>query len=161
MRAEGNYYARITGAETVKAQTGTSAVVVSMEVAHQAVSGKWEPVGPFDASLYLSMAAGAKPFTVKKLVALEFNGDFRNPQFGVEKFEVTCKHEDWKGKLRERWELTSWGGSEPAEDEELEKMNAEWRATQSKPTTPAGAPASPPAQPAGPPEEAPDDSTPF
>jgi hypothetical protein len=108
------------------------------------------------------MAAGAKPYTVKKLLVLGFNGDFRNPKFGVEKCEVICKHEDYKGKIREKWELANWGGSEPAADDELEKMNAEWRATQSVPTTPAGAPASPPAQPTttAPPVEAPG-KTPF
>lgn len=167
MRAEGNYYARITGAETTKAQTGTSAVVVGLEIQHQAANGGWQEIEPFDASLYLSMAAGAKPFTVKKLLALEFKGDFRNPEFGVERCELICKHEEYpknSGKLKERWELANWGGSEPAADDELEKMNAEWRATQSAPTTPAGAPASPPVPPAPPaappvqpPAEAPSD----
>lgn len=149
MRAEGSYYAKLTGAETIKAQTGTSAVIVGLEIAHQAIRGQWQEIEPFVASLYLSMAAGAKPYSVKKLLALGFKGDFREPKFGVEKCEVICKHEEYpknSGKIREKWELTNWGGSEPAANDEMEKLNAEWRATQTQPTTPAGAPASPSAQ---------------
>lgn len=159
MRAEGSYYARLTGAETTKSQTGSLAVLVGLEIKHQGVNGAWQEIEPFVATLYLSMAAGAKSYTVKKLKALGFKGDFRNPEFSVDKFEVICKHEEYpkeSGKIKERWELANWGGSEPAADSELEKMNAEWRATQTQPATPAGAPASPPAAPASPPAEAPD-----
>lgn len=62
-----------------------------------------------------------------KLETVGFNGDFSAPAFTQQETELACTHDEYQGKVRERWELASWGGKDPAPETVIEKLNAKWK----------------------------------
>lgn len=104
-------------------------------------------------TIFLSLTDAAREkFVDGVLEQIGFNGDFANPTIAQEfyddyKLEVYCKHEEYDGKTRERWAISSGDfQNEAAGDDVIARLNASWRATH-KPErpAPAGKPSAPPA----------------
>jgi len=121
---------------------------VIFEVSQIASNGNWEQVSPFDRHVRIYLSPAAWPMSQQKLDSLDFNGDFRNPEITTEWVELICKHEDYKGQTRERWELAEWGNQErlAPPDDELRKLSARYKTAQAANKKPPGKPAAPPVQ---------------
>lgn len=143
---EGNYYGTVARGVTTKSQKGHPQIAVAFNVTHQAVGDKWVELSEdFERSMFLSLHANAKGYSQEKLRILDFNGDFDEPEFTKEGVALTCRHEMYEGKSRERWELTAYQGGdfnpEKTDGETIRTLNAWWAATRGgKPT---GAPSMP------------------
>ena len=95
--------------------------------------------------MFLSLHPNAKAYTQEKLRILDFNGDFNEPVLTTDGVALTCSHETYEGKLRERWELTAYQGGdfnpEKTDAETIRTLNAWWSATRGG--KPEGAPSVP------------------
>ena len=155
----GNYFAFVQKLEMIEG-TKAPALVVDIDVTYKAQDGDWValPDGPVQRSLYFSFSDAAYEWTEKKLKALGFNGDFKNPRFSdkamTEGIEVVCDiRPDSKNNARENWDLANWGGQErktPAQDVRA-RLQARWATNTEAAKPAAGKPAMPP-RPAGPPK---------
>lgn len=161
MLPPGEYCAEIKEAVLSKnANTGSSQFVITLDITHAGVDGKWiDSPNPEEAVMYWYFTERSSADTWKKLAALNFGGDFANPQFNVpDGFAVKCEHESFNGKTRDKWDLADWGGggnSAPVDQKTMLDMNARWKAQQLQGT----APPSPTAPPSGAPTT--DDGVPF
>lgn len=148
----GTYFALLKGGITTTAKTGTPQVELSISVTHSATEDAWKEFdAPQDRTIYLFLSEAAFKYTKANLESLAFNGDFANMKFGTkfteEGLEVECQHEEYQGKVREKWNLP--GGArevKPASADIMRKLNAQWK-SQSQPKPPAGKPK--PAKPSG------------
>ena len=143
----GAYYGTVKQAVTSKAQTGSPQVAVAFDITHHAVAGQWiELSSPIERSMFLSLHANAKAYSQEKLRMLDFNGDFDEPILTTEGVRLTCSHEEYEGKSRDRWELTAYEGGgdykpEKTDADTIRTLNAWWTATQGD--KPTGAPSAP------------------
>lgn len=162
MNQPGQYSA--TKTKIVTTESGakkTPAMAIGFNVTHLWDGKEWQAVAaPFERTTFLYLSDGAWPYTADKLADLQFNGDFQNPQIGDDPFTVECRHEQYEGKTREKWELTGGGKfeAEPAPSEVARRFSAKWRNERGAPKAP------PPGKPASPPAKAPTteaDSVPF
>ena len=82
-------------------------------------------------TVYSYLSSKAFDISFKKLNALGFNGDFTNPDFEKKHTELSCTHEEYDGKLKERWDFTDWGDSEyeqtNLDDQKKLSLNAMWK----------------------------------
>jgi len=96
--------------------------------------------------------------TMLLLKDLGFNGDFENPKFADIEVSLQCKHEEYNGKMQERWAYWGEQQSAPLAPSAAKTLQAKFRSAVGnvpvpKPTTapvmpkPAGAPSAPPAPP--------------
>jgi len=148
----GRYTARIVGAVLAQDDGKSPAVVVQTEV----IADKSGPITPVQRRIYLYLSEAAKPYTLEKLEALDFNGDFESPSFGTAAVEdgttVICKHDEYNGETKEKWDFAPKGGlPSKADNSVIKMMNAEWKNWKKQSggtTTPAKKPAAPaPAKP--------------
>lgn len=142
----GNYYGTVKQAVTSKAQTGSPQVVVAFNVTHHAVADKWVELSePMERSMFLNLHQNTKAYTQEKLRILDFDGNFDEPGLTKEGVALTCRHETYEGKTRERWELTAYQGGdfnpEKTDAETIRTLNAWWAATRGG--KPEGAPSAP------------------
>lgn len=143
MQQEGTYSGTLRRGVLSKAKSGSPQFALVFDITQFYNGTDWTGVSAMERTLYLSMSGKAKEFTKKKLASLGFDvsgppkiekdGDEQVlvlPEgIGDEQVSLQCKHEDYQGEMKERWELASWGGGntgEAASDEDVLKLAAIW-----------------------------------
>ena len=146
MTTPGIYYGKVVEAVTGEAGTGKPQLVATFAVTHHLdeQNNAWLPAeADMQRRMYLSLADGAWPYTQGKLELLGFSGDFENPQFGKPAQKLLCRHDEYQGRVTEKWELADYAGGEvkPASTDVKKRLGAKWRATAdaSRPATPVPA----------------------
>ena len=126
----GIYFARVKEAVTTQSSKGTPQIVVTCTITHVSENGEWVQVDEEDRRLFLSLSEAAWDYTQSKLGKMEFNGDFKAPEFSAEGVELRCAIETYDGKAREKWDLANWGEREyvPVDDDLTRQLNARWKA---------------------------------
>lgn len=112
----------------------TPCMVVTFMVAHVAGdNGEWVAIPtPEPRDVYLYLSDKAWPYSCKKLTSLGFNGNFTQPEFTAPTddgwIQLVCKHEEYRGTMRERWDLAGNGPERtaPAADE-LRRLAAKFK----------------------------------
>lgn len=130
MMPEGNYYAINPRAVSSKAGTGNLQVALQFDVTHYAditVEGGWKPIEQVERTMYLSCTDKAWPWTRDKLASIGFDGDFDEPGFDTEGFEVVMKINEYQGKKNEKWDLAGGGLPDKAESDHIRRLNAMWK----------------------------------
>ncbi len=157
---EGTYFGNLVEASSVTiGDKNTPALSMTFEITHQADKEDWAEIDPFMREVLLWLSDKAWEFSQKRLAAMQFNGNFQEPKFdplmSSKGTQLICSHEEYKGRLQEKWVLACWNrerGKAPVE--ELRKLSARWNMDASTTKPPAGKPAAPPAAPpAGPADE--------
>jgi len=127
---EGNYWAELIEAKTTKSSKGTPSIEITWSIVKRDSGGAWEDIAPITRTTYWYLSAAARESTHAKLKAVEFNGEFASPQFGVEGAQLTLAHELYNGREQERWELSDWGGgsrNEIADTDTIRELNTHWK----------------------------------
>jgi hypothetical protein len=93
---EGTYKGRPTLTELGESGTGTPYVRVSFDVGN----GK-------TAFVYFYLSEKAKRYAERDLEALGFNWDEQAPAVAGDEVLLNCKHEEYNGKTKERWQLST------------------------------------------------------
>lgn len=121
----------------------------------------WVAVDEAERWIYLSMSGRAADYTMRKLDAIGFNGDFNNPKASDEAMkdgvDLECFHETYQGRVREKFEIPI-GDFEPTplEATGIRELNELWRQRKgatatvqpkAKPKPPAAPPSAPPIPP--------------
>lgn len=153
MMSPGRYHARLKEATTGKASTGTPQMALVFTVTHVQDGNAWAEIEPTERTVYVALTDAAWETSQQKLELLGFQGDFGTPKFReavyAEGVELDCNEDEYKGKVRERWELVGWGtrrmAAAPADL--TRQLNARWKAKAAPGTKPNGKPAAPPAAP--------------
>jgi pyruvate/2-oxoglutarate dehydrogenase complex dihydrolipoamide acyltransferase (E2) component len=100
---------------------------------------------------YLSYEGGSKPYTTEKLQRLGFNGDVDNPVFESPQCQMGCKHEEYNGATKEKWDVGRGLQMAPPSADMRNEFRRDWKATAAQPVgKPTGAPATPPTRSAAP-----------
>lgn len=96
---------------------------------------------------FWSLSGGAEEYTLNKLRAVGWNGDAENPEcsIGNEEIQLTCKHDEYQGKTREKWDIA--GGGKPMDKDRARNIAAKFKSTAGV-QRPASAPPKPSAAPA-------------
>jgi hypothetical protein len=168
MQLEPNtYLGNLRSSVATESKTGTPQIACEFEITHHALNGEWVAIIPQDRTLWLALSDAAWPYTKPKLEVLGFNGNFENPTCTKgEQVQLACKHEEYGGKMREKWDLAEWGGVElaPMNKDKARLWSAKWKAETTQVAPPKGKPA-PPARletvPATPPAKVADSEIPF
>jgi hypothetical protein len=150
MNQEGTYHGYLqNGVVTTSKGTGAEQMAVQFEITMLAVDGDWKPLSaPIKTTLYMSFSDAAWPFTEAKLKHLGFNGNFDDPDFSdeakTEGVDLNCRHEEYNGKMSEKFELANFGGGpKKLEDKSaINRLQQRWNASNGK--KPTGKPAAPP-----------------
>lgn len=171
MLDQGTYLGSLVEAQSTQSQNGTPQVRLVFAISAIQQGNDFNTITATERSVYIFLSDKAWPTSQKKLQSLEFNGDFgEGMNFGrTENIMLTCSHEEYQGKQRERWELTNWGTQErknlpkPA-GKVVQELNAKWKIKagavtlppavaprQSPVATPATKPTAAPAAKKGPP----------
>lgn len=125
-----------------------------MEAVLAEKDGKQQVVLEFDIigqnarrKVYLHLSEAAEEYTFDKLKRLGFNGHFEPDKMQFANGDgatLSCKHEEWKGEMKEKWDVGG-GMPSPASMDKIKAFGARYRAvTGTAPAKPAGAPAAPP-----------------
>jgi len=110
---------------------------IEFKIEYEAVNGAWEPIAPTNRDLNFYLSEGAWDISIANLKSLGWNGN------------LECTHEDYKGKMQERWALPYAGRDRAPLDRTAQRALQAKIAKEFK-ERPAGAPtAPPPATPAG------------
>ncbi len=95
---------------------------------------------------FWSLSGGAEEYTLNKLRTIGWNGDPENPEcsIGSEEIELTCRHDEYQGKVRERWDIA--GGGKPMDRNRARNLAAKFKSTAGvqRPTTPPPSRQAPP-----------------
>lgn len=81
-------------------------------------------------TVYIFMTEAAAKYSVRKLEALGFNGDFEDPKCAAAAIKLRMHFEEWDGKEQERWDLAAWGGGaaiNSSDRKTVKAMNALWK----------------------------------
>lgn len=92
-------------------------------------------------SAFLYFTPTTEDKSMEILNMLGFNGDFKAPvineiYYKDYELDVYCKHEEYQGETKERWNIGS-GGGKPAPDDIAARRSAEFRARFSRTAPPA------------------------
>lgn len=116
---------------TANSTKGKPFLFLQGQITHYSMNGQSLPVPePAERTLRLFVSDAAFSYTMDRLLPLEFNGDFANPQLGGEHAKgvwVECSAETYEGKPQERWQLPGGGGSiehEPFDSETVRRLTA-------------------------------------
>ena len=152
MLAAGTYFGQVQGGKVTKAKSGSPQMEVEFLVINVWNGSEWTPIAPGTMrTIYMSLTDDAWPYSQRKLEALGFNGNFRDPDFGDEAkgegVQLLCNHDSYNGKASEKWELANWGRkeNEAAGADVLRTLEARWKSA-AAPAKPAGRPTPPPAR---------------
>lgn len=145
---ENNYWCAIESA-ILSESTEKKTPQVTLTLKVESEQGDADEVIPLDkaetrtCNMFLSEASW--PYTEKKLAFLGFNGDFDDIKFTEPRAWFECRHEEYKGKQVERWELAGGGGKAPekASSDVIRTFNAKWKQSQTS-KAPAAKPKAPP-----------------
>lgn len=133
-------------------------IKVEIQWRWNAQTQSWDGVDAEDRWIFLSMSGGAVDYTMRKLDAIGFNGDFSNPMASNEAMnegiDLQCFHETYQGRTREKFEIPM-GDYEPTplDAVAIRQLNEQWR--QRNGGTAAAAQPKPRPKPAGPPPASP------
>lgn len=98
-------------------------------------------------TVYLYVSEKAFQYTVDKLDALGWNGDFANPALQGEAANgiwAECRSETYEGKLREKWSLPGGGIEHTAPTNDIiRKLNAMYKARKGSAPKPGPGPKAP------------------
>lgn len=148
----GPYWGKIASAAATESSKGTPCISVVFNVTHEAQGGQWvEVAAPFKRTVDLYLNDNSWPYTKKKLEHLGFDGNFAQPGFtkgdGV---SLTCSHEVYEGRGRERWELSDFSSKEikPLDQNAIHLYAAKWKAETQQQAAPKGKPSPPSRAPA-------------
>lgn len=80
-------------------------------------------------TVYIYMTEATAKYSVRKLEALGFNGDFENPECAAVAIKLRMYIEQYEGNEKERWDLASWGGGglKESSKQTVKSMNALWK----------------------------------
>lgn len=78
-------------------------------------------------TIYTYFSDASKENSMKKLAANGFNGDFNSPALDNPNVAMYCKHEEYKGETREKWDFADWGNDAPPDDDTIASLNNLWR----------------------------------
>jgi len=94
-----------------------------------------------DVLLQIWLSDQAWDMAVEKLNKLGFNGDFHQPRITTEPVWLRCTHEEYKGRVRMKWELAEFGGHvvKTPEKDILRTLSSRWQVDNSN----AGVPKKP------------------
>lgn len=138
----GKYRAEITGCQLGMSSKNNPQVVISFRplgrVNEADPEGELVPAeADFERSMFWALTDNAVTFTVEKLQRIGYDKesfdylDAEHPDhisFAGQEITVTCKHETWEGKTREKWDLAREGGGglkvEAVDKGGLKKLNA-------------------------------------
>jgi hypothetical protein len=132
----------------------TPYIYIEGNVTHKANGEQSTPVVTVERrTVFMYLSDGAWPYTVEKIEGLGFNGDFNMPKLAAVEQDgglwVTCKHETYQGKTKERWDLPGKGMEHTApEADTIRKINAMYKMAKGKPSS-KPAPPKPPEKPTG------------
>lgn len=153
MLTAGTYFGQLQGGKVTKAKSGSPQMEVEFLVINVWNGSEWTPIAPGTMrTIYMSLTDDAWPYSQRKLEALGFNGNFRDPDFGNEAkgegVQLLCNHDSYNGKASEKWELANWGKREngSAGADVLRTLEARWKSNAAAPARPAGRPTPPPAR---------------
>ena len=134
MNAQGIYYGKPVETRYFTPEGKPANLSIKANVTHIMEAEAWKDVTPFETNIYLYTSEKAWPWTSKKLKLAKFNGDFGDPKFEGDAngcIQLQCKHEQYNGETKERWDLSlgapDGGNSKPSEEAVLQ-MNAKWEA---------------------------------
>jgi hypothetical protein len=144
LQEQGSYFGKpeTYGAEINK--KGTPQVTIIFRVTHIAGGDAWKPLAStFIRTVRLYLSPAAESYTMKKLEAMGFNGDFgEGMKFSAETMEgvqLQCKHEEYEGNMQEKWDVSISGPTEinRASSDIIRQLNAKYKAkkSQSAPTS--------------------------
>lgn len=162
---------------SVTKQKQSPQMSIKVEVQFRANGSSWEAVDSAERWIHLSMSGRAAEYTMRKLDAIGFNGDFNDPKVSADAMsdnagiDLICKHETYNGKPQERFELP-FDDFEPTplDATGIRQMNELWRqrncgaatvAAKPKPRPSAPPSRPPPAPPAPEPDSGIADPVPF
>ena len=148
MMNEGTYSGSPTSGTTTTSKQNKPQIAVAFSITHIADgAGEWQDVQPFERKLYISLTDAAWPYSMDRLKAIGFNGDFDNPNFSPDSVALRCFHEEYEGKPKEKWDIITAGAeATKADSNTIRTLSAKWKQA----AKPAGAP-KPPGKPAAPP----------
>lgn len=128
MFAEGYYYGTLLGGQTGESiRKGTPQITLVWKVTHAWNGEKYEPLlNPENKEVVLYFTERTEDRTIGQLNALGFNGNYRKPEFSVKHGPLQCKHEDYNGKLEERWNIPGARAKKASEDT-LRMLEERWK----------------------------------
>ncbi len=156
----GNYSGKLVRMYTDRTpNTGSDYVGLEFELTHEYVGDEWVEVEPGThrtVSLFLTEAS--EPYTIDKLEFLGFNpqaseydakeGVYKSPTLdnvNADAVALYCKHEEYKGKMQERWDISTLTDSskkenKPVDLDTVKAFEAKLRQRRENSTRPAGKP---------------------
>lgn len=148
MMEAGTYSGTPTSGVTTTSKNNKPQICVTMNITHVANdSGEWSEMTPFDRKLYISLTDAAWPYSMDRLKAIGFDGNFDSPGFGPDAVSLRCEHEEYEGKPKEKWDIITAGAEvTKADTNTVRTLSAKWKSA-AKPAAapkPAGRPTAPP-----------------
>jgi len=146
---EGQYWGYRISAVTTLSRAGNPQMEVTWSVTNVlGENGEYEELPqPVEVKQYISLTDAAMPYSIERLNTMGFNGSFEEPGFSdvIDKQgqPLTCKHDTYQGKTRDRWDLAMQIEAEKAPQNLCKQLSARWKAqNKPKPTKvkPAAAP---------------------
>lgn len=119
---------------------------IEFKIEYEAVNGAWEPIAPTNRDLNFYLSEGAWDISIANLKSLGWNGNLELPQFNPEVstgINLECTHEDYKGKMQERWALP-YAGRDRAPLDRTAQRALQAKISKEFKERPAGAPTAPP-----------------
>lgn len=112
----GTYFGKLVEAGLTEIGDRKSpAIFLAFDVTHYAVGGDWRPIDPVTRDVVMYLTEKAEPHTMRKLMALGFNGDFNAPAFAPrlsEGVQLMCEHRPRDGKTYEEWNFAEFASGE-------------------------------------------------
>jgi len=144
MDQPGTYFAAYLGGETCEASTGTPQLALRFDVTHVAEDDQWTELAEvLVRTVYLSLTDSAWPYAKKKLVRLNFNGDWDDPQLapGDDGCELVCAEDIYKGVSRMKWDIPLGDmENKPAGQDVKRRLAALWKSETAPKARPKPAP---------------------
>ena len=148
LASEGLYLGNFNNMGLDTSSKGTPCLDIVFDINHilDETGDDWAAIEePFQRHVKVYLSDASWEMSKKRLTALQYNGDFDNPDITHEPVQLTCKHEEYQGKLTEKWDLAEFATRErqaPNADE-IRKLKARWNSDQQASKKPAGKPATP------------------
>ena len=121
----------VTGGLEEVGKNKTPRIFITYNVTHEAVNGDWQEVAePVQRDVGFWFSDKAYDGTVKLLQEMGWNLSLTEPTFKAEVMEnavLVCKHEEYKEKLQERWNLKDYStefGKTMADEKTLRQLQA-------------------------------------
>lgn len=152
---EGNYKANLAGMVFGESSKGTPQIEFIVDVQVSTNDPRRRSIILYFTPKVKDSGKTVAQESEETLEKFGFNGKPKEPWCKVTEFEVYCRHEEYEGKMRERWNFSSGSRTRPATNAAMEQFEQRWRAggRQTATVAPPAAPTTPPAASKGPPPE--------